>query len=560
MTAPKDQIILPHHLRGFSLLNNAQYNKGTAFSIEERKKLNLEGLLPEKIETLSEQATQMYDTFQAHSTPLSKHLMLNELMNQNQTLYFYLISQHLEEMMPIIYTPTVGEAVLDYPNHSISRGGLYLPKTHHQDFSTFVNNIKNEAIDIIVLTDGEAVLGIGDQGIAGMKICAAKLAVYTLCGGIRPDHTLPVMIDVGTNNPRLIEHPLYQGCQTERLEGPEYFEVIDQAIVALHARFPNALFHWEDFGRNHAQRHLNQHQNTLCTFNDDIQGTGAVALATILAACRANHTTLDKQTIVIFGAGTAGIGIADRIHQALCSNGLSDQKSKDLIWLIDRNGLILNNMEHLTPGQKKYAKSSDSVGQWPHTSNQTIDLHTVIQKAKPHILIGCSAVRGAFDETAIKHMLSYTQHPIILPLSNPTERSEATPHDLIYWTKGKARIATGSPFSPVDYHGQGFVIAQCNNAMIYPGIGLGRSVSQATRITDHMIWAASEALSQSNPAQHKIGAALLPTWPSIHQTSTKIAHAVATQAVQEGVATHAPSLEEISESMWMPHYPQLNLK
>lgn len=549
------EIILPKGCTGMILLNHALYNKGTAFTEDERQQFLLHGLLPSQIESLDKQTKRMYQFFQTHTTALEKHLMLRKIANRNKVLFFNLIFQNLEEMLPIIYTPTIGEAVTSFPLHDTPRGGLYLPKNKQHVFDKLVANSPIPQADIIVITDGSAILGIGDQGMAGIDICIAKLMVYTLCGGISPYRTLPVVIDVGTNNEQLLENPLYQGCQSERLTGIAYESVIDNAIAALKKRYPNALFHWEDFDRNHAQRHLDHHQKNLCTFNDDIQGTGAVTLATISTACRANHSHLIEQTYLIFGAGTAGIGIADRIFEALTMLGLSHAEAQDKIWLIDRDGLVTHNLSNLTDGQRKYAKDPGQINDWMTQENSISLLHHVIKNVEPTVLIGCSAVSGAFDKAAIQHMLTYMSHPIILPLSNPTDRCEATPKDLIYWTNGRARVATGSPFPSVDYHGQGFVIAQCNNAMIYPGIGLGCAISNASRITEKMIWAASEALSESTPNIEHPGAALLPTLSSIQETSAKIAYAIAKQAVEEKVATHLPSHEEIIDYMWQPHYP-----
>ncbi|MBM93707.1 MAG: NAD-dependent malic enzyme [Legionellales bacterium] len=533
---------------------NAQYNKSTGFTEHERELFKLQGGLPESQQTLDQQAEQAYAQYQKHTSDLTKHFMLSNLMLNHQTLYFYLLQKHLEEMLPIVYTPTVGSAVLDYPNHLIMPGGLYLSPTYHGKIEHCLQNLNNTEIDIIVLTDGEAILGLGDQGVSGMKICMAKCAVYSLCGGIDPQKTLPIMLDVGTDNERLLNHPLYPGIKSPRLRGKAYFNFIDHVIKKLHQQFPNALYHWEDFGRAHAERHLKKHSKNLCSFNDDIQGTGAVALATILAACQANSTELKKQTFLIFGAGTAGIGIAECIEQALKKNGLSERNSRLRIWLIDQKGLITDQMKGLTQGQKRYAKPHSKIMRWNINTDESIGLHAVIKNAKPTVLIGCSALRSAFDEQAIQLMMKYTDHPIILPLSNPTERAEANPSDLIKWTSGQARIATGSPFPPVDYQGQAFLISQCNNAMIYPGIGLGRSVSRATHITDNMIWAASTALSQCYRDNHQPGHALLPTWNHIHLASLNIAEAVAQQAYLDGVSELNITRDDIQTFMWVPKY------
>jgi malate dehydrogenase (oxaloacetate-decarboxylating) len=546
----KETIFIPEHYKGLQLLNHPDLNKGTGFSQQERDDLALHGLIPNKIETLDIQTQRMYEFYQTHNSPLEKHLMLKQILSRNKTLFFNIIYENLEEMIPIIYTPTIGKIVKTFPNHTVPKNSLYLNFKQKHIFENIVKNIENRNIDLIIITDGESVLGIGDQGIAGIDICIAKSIVYSLCGGISPYRTLPVIIDVGTNNPAMLENEFYQGEKCQRIDGEEYFATIDAAIKSLTKTFPNALIHWEDFGRNNAEILLKKYQTQFANFNDDTQGTGAAALATIKAACKANNTTISKQTFLIYGAGTAGIGIADCITQALMNLNITEQEAKDKIWLIDKPGLITHDIKNLTKGQKRYAKPS-------HFKFSHKPLHQTIKAAKPNILIGCSAVKGAFDQAAVELMLEYEKNPIILPLSNPNDKAEAHPQKLIYWSKGQARVATGSPFAPVDFHGQGFVISQCNNALIFPGIGLGCTIAKPKYITESMITATSDCLSNHNNQPYTIGSALLPTWSSIHETSISIALAIANTAHQEGLCSHTLTYDEIKKSMWQPHYPTL---
>ncbi|MBX9706028.1 MAG: NAD-dependent malic enzyme, partial [Gammaproteobacteria bacterium] len=466
-------------LAGKPLLSTPQLNKGTAFTYEERHAFNLLGKLPARIETLEEQVQRCYKQYSSYVTPLKRNVFLNELHDTNHVLFYRLLQQHLAEMLPTIYTPIVGTAVKEFSAEFRRPRGLYLSYQERDAMDEILDNRSNPEIDLIVVTDGEGVLGIGDQGIGGMDIPIAKLMVYTLCGGIDPTRTLPILLDVGTNNEALLNDPLYLGWRHPRLEGQEYDDFIEKFVRSVNKKFPKVFLHWEDFGRNNARRNLERYQNTLCTFNDDMQGTGVVTLAALLAAVKVNHQSLKDQRIVVFGGGTAGTGISDQIVDALMREGLTKEEARAKFWMIDRAGLLTQDMKDLTPFQYVYARDAAELADWTLAHGSVVTLADVVHHIKPTVLIGCSAVAGAFNEAIIKEMASYQDKPIILALSNPTERAEAQPVDIYQWTDGRALLATGSPFDDVTFHGVQVRIAQCNNAFVFPGLGLGLIAVQA---------------------------------------------------------------------------------
>ena len=523
-------------LTGKVLLETAPLNKGTAFSEEERQTFGLLGQLPQHIEILEDQAERCYRQYQSCSSSLAKNIYLKNVQNQNETLFYKIVTDHLEEMLPIIYTPTIGEAVEKFSLELRKPRGLFISYPDRNRIEEILGNRPNKTIDLIVVTDGEGVLGIGDQGIGGIDICIGKSSVYTLCAGINPNRILPIQLDVGTNNKKLLDDPLYLGWRHARISDQAYDNFITAFIAAIKNKLPNAYLHWEDFGKENARKNLNRFREELCTFNDDMQGTGIVASSCILSALSAFNQKLTAQQIVFFGAGTAATGIADQLCSIMIRDGLSESEARERIWMLGSKGLLTDSMSTLTSFQKIYAKSSKQISEWELDNVGKIDLRMVVKHVHPSILIGCSAASGAFTEEIIQEMAHHTEHPIILPLSNPTSKSEAVPKDLLKWTKGKALIATGSPFESVKTNGKTIRIAQCNNAFAFPGLGLGIIASKAKRLTDNMIWVACLALTDYAPIKQNKTAPLVPDLSSIKKISCHIAEVVAKQAVEDGAA------------------------
>ncbi len=555
--------VIETSLFGKPLLTTPQLNKSTAFTLQERIDFNLLGKLPLAIETLDEQVKRVYQQFHNHHGNLQKHIYLYNLHDKNQVLFYKLLEEHLEELMPVIYTPIVGNAVKEFNTEFRQPRGLYIDYLHRDKIETILDNRSNPDIDLIVITDGEGILGIGDQGVGGIDIPIAKLMVYTACGGISPFNTLPIILDVGTNNEALLDNPLYLGLRKKRITGSEYDDFIESCIAAIKKKFPNVFLHWEDFGRDNAHRYINKYKDQICTFNDDMQGTGVVTVAAINAAILATKGDLTSQRIVVFGAGTAGTGISEQILDALVASGLSKEEAYERFWLIDKAGVLVDDMTHMNDAQRPFARSRAEVAKWEVTNEEYLDLLTVVNNVKPTIMIGCSAVSGAFNEEIIKAMASHVAQPIILPLSNPTDNAEATPSDLLEWTQGRALIATGSPFEPVSYAGKTCVIPQCNNALVFPGLGLGLIAVKATRLTDTILWAACDALSRCSPVLDSLDAPLLPAMTEAKTVAKQIAVAVAKQVFAEGLATveQPTDLEEFIEAkMWEPQYLPLKRK
>ncbi|EAG1722435.1 NAD-dependent malic enzyme [Listeria monocytogenes] len=539
---------------GFDYMNNPLLNKGTAFSKEERASYQLDGLLPPIIETIEQQAVRIETQIENLETPLHKHQLLTNLYNENRTLYYYVVTKNVTDYLPIIYTPTIGDAVIQYhKEYTAPDEALFIDAFAPEKLSASIKNYakNNPNIDMIVITDGEGVLGIGDWGVNGVKIAVGKLAVYTVAAGLAPDRVLPVVIDAGTNNETLLNDPLYLGNKRPRLSESEYDAFIASFVNVMKEVFPKAILHWEDFGRANASRILHNYRDKICTFNDDIQGTGAMVVAAVLATIQVSKIPLSEQKIIIFGAGTAGIGIADQLSaQWMRETGLPFETAKKQFYLVDRNGLVLDNMTDLTTGQKKYAHPST---EWSNVPTDTLE--NLMEAVHPTMLIGCSGVTGAFKESIVKKMTQYTERPAILPLSNPTKLAEATASDLIQWTDGKALIVTGSPSKPVEYQHTTYEIGQANNALLYPGLGLGALVTRAKYITDGMLAAASMAVAEQI-SPNKAGAALLPHVRTLRETSRAVAIAVANQAIKENI--HQVELTNVTEAiereMWQPIY------
>ncbi|MFO9054807.1 NAD-dependent malic enzyme [Legionella pneumophila serogroup 3] len=551
------ELYIETSLCGKPLLTTPQLNKGTAFTQEERKDFGLLGKLPHRVETLDEQVKRAYLQYSSYTTRLQQHIYLNNLHDKNQIVFYKLLSRHLGEMLPIIYTPIVGAAAKRFSHEYRQPRGLYIAHSDKNQLEEIINNRSNPDIDLVVVTDGEGVLGIGDQGIGGMDIPVAKLMVYSLCGGIDPTRTLPIFLDVGTNNQELLNDPMYLGCRHPRIKSSEYDDFIKTFVNEIHKQFPNAFLHWEDFGRGNARRILDQFQDELCTFNDDIQGTGAVTLAAILAACDVTGLPLHEHRIVVFGAGSAGTGISDQIVDAIVKSGLSLTDAYDRFWLIDKQGLLLATDQELTDAQKPYARNPIDIQSWEINNKQHPSFTDTIRHVKPTILIGCSAQTGAFSQDIVETMSTSCERPIIFPLSNPDEKCEAQPSDILAWSKGRALIATGTAFAPIEYQNRMVQIAQCNNALVFPGIGLGVLAVSASRLTKDMILAAAQTLSKFAPSKKDSFLPLLPSLDNAQIVAKEIAIAVAQCAIDSGYAQKNQDKELprlIDELFWEPRY------
>ncbi|KAI1618350.1 hypothetical protein EDD37DRAFT_587798 [Exophiala viscosa] len=548
-------------LMGKALLQTPYFNKGMAFTKEERDVFQLNSLLPARVNTLEEQTRRAYEQYQARRTPLGKNTFMTSLKDQNEVLYYRLIQEHLKEMFPIIYTPTEGEAITKYSRLFRRPEGCFLNIADQQGIDAALARWgPAEDVDVVICSDGEQILGIGDQGVGAILISIAKLVIYTLCAGIHPNRTLPVVLDVGTNNQSLLDDELYLGLHKCRVRGPQYDAFIDHFIHVCRKRFPKAYIHFEDFGVQNARRILNRYTEEIACFNDDIQGTGCVTLAALYSAIHVAEYELTDLRIIVFGAGSAGMGIADQIRDAIAmESGKAKREANNQIWCVDKFGLLLSSHgDKLTPAQHDYAKSSDD-WQNPHTS-----LLDVVRKVKPHVLIGTSTQPRSFTQEIVQEMAKHVEHPIIFPLSNPTQLHEATPQDLIHWTNGRVLTATGSPFSPVEFRGSKREISECNNSEIFPGIGLGAVLARAKLITPSMLVSAVKALAAQAPALKDPTAGLLPDVTNVREISVQVAAAVIKQAVHENLhqEKHIPRNDDeleawIREQMWHAEYRPL---
>ena len=546
-------------LRGRPILADPRINKGTAFSEAERDALGITGLIPPAQMTLAEQAARILTQYHRQSTDLGKNVLLTELRDRNQVLYYHVLTQHLREMLPIVYTPTVGQAIQQFSQEYRRPRGVYL-SVHHPEVieqSLLAPGLEGGEVDLIVATDAGAILGIGDWGVGGMHIALGKLAVYTAAGGIDPERTLPVMLDVGTNRQSLLDDPLYLGNRHPRVPTDEYDRFVD-AFAATAARlFPQALLHWEDVGVENARRLLERYQDRQLTFNDDIQGTGSVNLAAVLAGIRATGSTLISQRVLVYGAGTAGTGIADQLRSEMIRCGATDPQARARFWAVDRHGLITVGQPGLSPAQQRYARDPAETAGWAvDPALGGVGLAEAVRRVHPTILIGTSTQPGAFTEEIVRDMAAHVDRPMFFPMSNPTALAEAAPTDLIRWTEGRALVAAGSPFGAVTYNKITYVIAQANNALIFPGLGLGVIAARATRVTGSMLAAAARAVSELVDTSVP-GAPLLPQVEELRETSVAVAAAVATAARDDGVATAklADDLPgQLRSMMWQPEY------
>ncbi len=549
---------IPVDIPGSFLLEDPLYNKGTAFTEEERVELNLDGLLPFHVSTIEEQVKRRYVNFSQLSTATAKYNFLNALQNRNETLFYRLVLEHADEMMPYIYTPTVGTVSTNYSLFYHEQRGLYLSYPHRRRIGEMIANFPRADIDVIVVTDGERILGLGDLGVGGMAIPVGKLALYTLFGGIHPARTLPIVLDVGTNNAEMLDDPLYIGWKNKRIDGEEYDAFIDQFISAIKARFPKVLLQWEDFAKPHAEPLLKRYRDLMCSFNDDIQGTASVALAAVYSAVKLSKSTLKKQRFAVLGGGSAGIGICNQIVNAIVDEGgVTEEEARKLFYVVDLHGLLIEESPHLDTIQRPFAQSKKTVKNWKVPDSTHISLFDVMKNAHPTVLIGVSTQGGAFTEEIIKEMNKHVKRPMIFPLSNPTSRSEANPADLIKWTKGEAIIATGSPFHPIAFEGHLYHIAQCNNVYVFPGIGLGLIAAKAKYASDTVFINAAKMLSEYSPMLQDPYGPLFPTLDKLRDVGREIGIKVAQTVLKEG-NSHLKSVDSveklIDESMWYPDY------
>ncbi|MFE4034699.1 NAD-dependent malic enzyme [Priestia sp. YIM B13491] len=550
-------------LKGKSVLSTSYLNKGSAFTEEERENLHLQGLLPPTVLTLEEQAKRAYEQFKKAPNDLQKNNSLNDLHTRNVVLFYRLLTDHLSEMLPIIYTPTVGQSIQEYSHEYHRPDGLYLSVNEADRLSDAIENLglDSEDIDLLVVTDSESILGIGDWGVGGINIAVGKLAVYTAAAGIDPSRVLPVVLDMGTNNKKLLEDPLYLGNRHERVKGEDYNRFIAQFVKEITTKFPKALLHWEDLGNINARHIMKEYGDKILTFNDDIQGTGVITLAAVLTAVRITGTPLKDQRVVVFGPGSAGIGNADRIHSAMMLEGLSEEEAYDRFWAYDYRGLLTEDMEDLAPFQQPYVRQNEEIKEWEKDDENKISLLELVKQVKPTILIGTSGVTDAFTEEIIKEMAKHVERPVIMPLSNPTKLAEAVPENIIKWTEGKALIATGSPFEPVEYNGNTYEIGQANNAFVFPGLGLGAIVVRAQKFTESMFSEAANAVARIAETDTK-GDTLLPNIKDLQKVSKAVAVAVADAAVKDNVATVTKqNVNELVEAaVWQPVYKPVKAK
>jgi len=541
---------------GPSLLETPLLNKGSAFTERERESFNLTGLLPPRYETIEEQVERCYQQYTKFDEDLNKHIYLRAIHDNNETLFYRLVRDHLEEMMPIIYTPTVGDACEQFSDIYRSSRGLFISYEERHQIDDILRNATKNSVKVIVVTDGERILGLGDQGIGGMGIPIGKLSLYTACGGISPAYTLPVMLDVGTNNEKLLNDPMYMGARHKRINQDEYDEFVYLFINAIKRRWPNVLLQFEDFAQPNAMPLLKRYRNEICCFNDDIQGTASVTVGSLLAACRVKEVKLSEQKVVFVGSGSAGCGIAEQIISQMVSEGISESQARSQIFMVDRFGLLTEGMKDLRDFQSALVQTDNALKDWNY-SGEFASLLDVMHCAKPDILIGVSGQPGLFTEQVIKTMHQGCERPIIFPLSNPSKQVEATPQDVITWTQGQAIVATGSPFAPFEFEGKEFKIPQCNNSYIFPGIGLGVIAANASRVTESMLMVTSETLAENSPLANTGEGSLLPALTDIESLSKKIAFKVAKKAIEEGVALEISDdaiRAAIEKNYWLPEY------
>jgi malate dehydrogenase (oxaloacetate-decarboxylating) len=540
---------------GQAKLFDALSTKGTAFTHAERRKFGLLGLLPTAEKTLAEQVEHCWCEFSTRRDDLDKHIYLRALQDRNETLFYRVLRDHIPETMPIVYTPTVGEACQRFSEIYRRPRGLFVSYPDRECLREVLGNRPQRDIDVIVVTDGQRILGLGDQGIGGMGIPIGKLSLYTLIGGIDPARTLPIVLDVGTDNVELLEDPQYLGWRHRRISDDEYYAFIDEFVATVREELPDVLLQWEDFATAHALPILDRYRDKLLTFNDDIQGTAAVALGALHGAAKVAGRPLSQQQVVMLGAGSAGTGVLDMVHREMVAQGLSEQEASARIWVVDIQGLLTDDRTDLTAEQRKFAQPANRVANWG--LSRPAQLADVVHHVDVGVLLGLSTAAGAFTEEIVRELAGKTERPIIFPLSNPTSRAEAHPAELDEWTDGRALIATGSPFAPLRRDGVERPIAQCNNVYIFPAMGLAVTAAQATRVTDDMMRVAAATLGDASPALTSPDQPLLPAWSDVPDVAVHIAHAVAIQAVADGVAPKRSEdelTERIAQVRWTPEY------
>jgi malate dehydrogenase (oxaloacetate-decarboxylating) len=562
LTATADGVVARIHARGSAVLASPTINRGTAFTMEERAALGLTGLLPTAVSTLDGQVRRVYGQYRAQANDLRRWVYLTNLRDRNEVLFYRLLCEHIEEMLPVVYTPTVGLAIERFSYEFRRPHGVFLSIDRPQDVEASFRNcgMGVEDVDLIVATDSESILGLGDQGVGGIEIAIGKLAVYTAAAGIHPHRVLAVVLDTGTDNVALLDDETYLGARHARVRDQRYEDLVEAYVSTVTKLFPDAMLHWEDFGAGNARRILNKYVDQVCTFNDDLQGTAAVVLAAAFSAVRAAGTRIRDQRVVIHGAGTAGLGIADMMRDVMIREGLSRAEATARFYALGSRGLLVDDAPNLRDFQLPYARSAAETAGWSTGAGTTVTLANVVSATRPTMLIGTSKQAGAFTEAIIRKMATHTERPIIMPLSNPTSKCEALPEDLIRWTGGRALVATGSPFPPVFYGGITHRIAQANNALVFPGLALGVTVARARRINQPMIAAAADAIARLSDGT-AAGEPLLPPVKDLRTVSAAVAVAVAIAAAEEGLAqvpVDNPVLQ-VHQAMWRPEYPIIEL-
>ena len=542
---------------GFDLINKSMLNKGVAFNQGERDTFRLHGILPPHIGTMDEQIERRLKGMRSFATDFERYAFLRELQDSNETLFYALLVRYIEELLPLVYTPTVGEGCQHFSEIWRKPRGLFLSYPNKQRIRDILADPRFDPVRVIVVSDGERILGLGDQGAGGMGIPIGKLSLYTACAGIHPDLTLPILLDVGTNNSERLSNPLYIGWRHERIVGAEYDAFVEEFVQAVVERWPHILLQWEDFAGSNASRLLEKYRDRLCTFNDDIQGTASIAAGTLLAAINVTGVKLTDQRIAVLGAGSAGCGISNLLLRAMVDAGLAEDQARASFYLVDRNGLIVEGMEGITPAQTPFVQQRDAVDTWVLEKPYQIGLLEVMRNAKPTVLIGVSGQAGAFTEPVIREMAKHVQRPVIFPLSNPTSRSEGIPQHLMEWTDGRALIGTGSPFAPVTWNGKTTPVDQTNNSYIFPGIGLGVLGARARRVTDGMFMVAAKVVAAMSPTAQDHNGRLLPPVDQLRAVSLAVAKAVAVQAQVDGVAEACDETtlaKRIEAMVWEPRY------
>jgi malate dehydrogenase (oxaloacetate-decarboxylating) len=558
--------VLTVDISGYDLINDPLLNKGTAFTEAERDQFGLHGMLPPHVGSLEEQISRRLVALRGFPTPFQQYAFLRDLQDTNETLFYALLVRHIEEMLPLVYTPTVGEGCQRFSSIWRKPRGLFLSYPNRHRIREILDHRRHDEVRVIVASDGERILGLGDQGAGGMGIPIGKLALYTACAGIHPLNALPILLDLGTDNQELLADPIYLGWRHERVRGAEYDEFIEMFVDAVSRRWPHVLLQWEDFARANAGRLLDRYRDHLCTFNDDIQGTAAVATGALLAAIQVTGVSLAQQRIVILGAGTAGCGIASLLLKAVLDCGVPEAEARRQFYAVDRDGLLVEGMPDLQSFQLPFVQSRAAIAGWKLQQPERIGLFDVVSNAHPTTLIGVSGQPGTFSEEIVRAMAASVARPVIFPLSNPTSRSEATPQDLMAWTEERAVIGTGSPFPPLVRHGKPMAVDQTNNAYIFPGVGLGVLAMNARRVTDSMFMAAAKALAETSPAAHDPEDTLLPSVSRLREVAEVVGNAVAKQAQLDGVAEPRDGnkrdgnkddrqiAEAVRATMWQPAY------